>query len=61
MSSFALYLIGFLIFIAGLAYGAWLLGLSATWIAVGAVTLLGLGIVTGVGKTRSKDETPTAD
>ena len=61
MSSFALYLIGFLIFVAGLAYGAFLLGLAATWIAVGAIVLIGLGIVTGVGKTRRKDETPASE
>jgi len=61
MSSFALYLIGFIIFVAGLAYGAFLLGVAATWIAVGAVTLIGLGILTGVGKTRRKDDTPAAE
>ena len=61
MSSFALYLIGFIILISGLAYGAYLLGIAATWIAVGAVVLLGLGMVTGVGKTRQKDDTPTAE
>lgn len=61
MSSFALYLIGFLIFIGGLAYGAFLLGLATTWIAVGAITLVGLGILTGVGKTRQKDETPAGE
>ena len=61
MSSFALYLIGFIIFVAGLAYGAFLLGVAATWIAVGAITLLGLGMVMGVGKTRRKDDTPAAE
>ncbi|WP_321488628.1 hypothetical protein [uncultured Hyphomonas sp.] len=61
MSSFSLYLIGFVIFIAGLAYGAFLLGVAMTWIAVGAFTLFGLGILTGVGKTRTRDESPTGD
>jgi len=57
MSSFAIYLIGFLIFVCGLAYGAYLLGLPPVWIGVGAITLIGLGMVMGVGKTRQKDDT----
>ena len=55
MSSFALYLIGMLVVIGGLAYGASLAGLSTQWIAVGAVVLLGIGIVAGVSKTRRRD------
>lgn len=55
MSSFALYLIGMLIVIGGLAYGASLAGLPTQWIAVGVVVLLGIGIVTGVSKTRRRD------
>jgi hypothetical protein len=61
MSSFSLYLIGFVIFITGLAYGAFLLGIATTWIAVGAFTLFGLGMVTGVSKTRTRDESPASD
>jgi hypothetical protein len=55
MSSFALYVVGFLVVIGGLAYGAHLAGLGTQWIAVGAVVLLGIGIVTAVSRTRSKD------
>jgi hypothetical protein len=55
MSSFALYLIGMLVIIGGLAYGASLAGLSTPWIAVSAVVLLGIGIVAGVSKTRRRD------
>tara|TARA_R110000782_G_scaffold68521_4_gene137855 strand:+ start:3874 stop:4059 length:186 start_codon:yes stop_codon:yes gene_type:complete len=61
MSSFLIYLIGFLILIAGLAYGAFMLGLSLIWIGVCSVILIGLGIITGVGKTRQKDETPSSE
>jgi hypothetical protein len=61
MSSFLIYLIGFLILIAGLAYGAFMLGLSLVWIGVCSVILIGLGIITGVGKTRQKDETPSSE
>ena len=52
--SFALYAIGFLIVIAGLVYGAHLMHLPPHWIAVGAIVLLGIGIVTGVQSTRQK-------
>lgn len=61
MSSLSLYLIGLVIFIAGLAYGAFLLGIEASWIAVGAFTLFGLGMVIGVGEPRTRDESPASD
>lgn len=53
--SFGLYSIGFVIVIGGLIYAAHLLHVPAQWIAVGAVVLLGLGILTGVKATRQKD------
>ena len=53
--SFALYAIGFLVLIGGLVYGAHLLHVPQHWIVVGAIVLLGLGIVTGVTATRQKD------
>lgn len=55
MSTFVIYAIGFLILLAGLIYGAVLLGVATQWIVVGALVLLGLGIAMGVGKTRTKD------
>lgn len=55
MPSFALYAIGFFVLLAGLVYGAVLLNVPREWIAVGALVLLGLGITTGVVKTRQKD------
>jgi hypothetical protein len=53
--SFGLYALGFLVLIAGLIYGAHLMHMPAHWIAVGAIVLLGIGIVTGVQSTRQKD------
>ena len=53
--SFGLYALGFLIVIGGLIYGAHLMHVPAHWIAVGAIVLLGIGIVTGVQNTRQKD------
>ncbi|WP_165942200.1 hypothetical protein [Luteimonas arsenica] len=55
MSSFALYLIGMVIIIGGLAWGASMAGLATQWIAMGALVLLGIGIVTAVSRTRRKD------
>ena len=53
--SFLLYLIGFIVFIAGLAWLATVMGVSQTYIMIGAVILLGIGIFTAVSRTRSKD------
>jgi len=53
--SFGLYAIGFAILIGGLIYAAYLVHVPAHWIAVGAVILLGVGILTGVKATRQKD------
>jgi hypothetical protein len=54
--SFGLYVIGFLIVIGGLVYGAVLLHVPQRWIVVGGVVLLGLAILTGVKATRQKDK-----
>jgi hypothetical protein len=53
--SLAIYLIGFLVLIGGLVYGAVILHVAAHWIAVGAIMLLGLAILKGVQATRGKD------
>lgn len=53
--SFGIYLIGFLILIGGLIYGAVLMHVPSHWIAVGTIVLVGLGILKGVQTTRQKD------
>jgi hypothetical protein len=55
MSSLAIYVVGFIILIGGLAYGASMAGLSTQWIVVGVLVLMGLGVVMGVTRTRQKD------
>jgi hypothetical protein len=55
MMSFAIYIIGYIILIFGLAYGAHLLNVDQKWIGVGVICLIGLGIVQGVTRTRQKD------
>ena len=53
--SFGLYAVGFAILIGGLIYGAYLVHMPARWIVVGAIVLLGVGILSGVKATRQKD------
>jgi hypothetical protein len=53
--SFGIYSIGFAIMIGGLMYAAYLIHVPAHWIVVGAVILLGVGILSGVKATRQKD------
>ena len=55
MSSLAIWIIGFIVLIGGLAYGASLAGMGPQWIAVMCVVLAGIGIVMGVSRTRTKD------
>lgn len=50
-----IYLIGTLLVVAGLAYGANHLGVSHVWITVGALVIIGLGLMAGIVKTRQKD------
>jgi hypothetical protein len=53
--SYTLYVVGFVIVIGGLIYGAVLMHVPTQWIVVGSVVMLGLGILTGVKATRQKD------
>jgi hypothetical protein len=53
--SFGIYIIGFLIMLGGLIYAAVILHIASHWIAVGAIVLLGFGILKGVQSTRGKD------
>lgn len=57
--SFALYMIGFLIFLAGLVWAAVIAGVPQLYIGVGAMIVLGIGIFSAVSKTRSKDPPQT--
>jgi hypothetical protein len=53
--SFGIYIVGYLIVIIGLIYGASLMHIATHWIVVGAVILAGIGILSGVTATRQKD------
>jgi len=55
MSSFQAYTIGFLILIVGVCLVALLIGVPAEWIGVGALILLGIGVISAVATTKRKD------
>ena len=55
MSSFATYLIGFLVLIVGLGIAAYLLNVPPMWILVGAVILAGIGILLATTRTKPRD------
>lgn len=57
-SSFGVYLIGFIILIIGLAFGAYLAGAPPMWIGVGVICLVGIAVLMGVTKTTRKDTPP---
>lgn len=53
--SFTLYILGYIILIVGLALGAYYLHVAPRWIGVGVLVLIGIGIASGVARTRQKD------
>jgi hypothetical protein len=53
--SFGLYAAGFAIVIAGLVYAAHLMHMPAHWIFVGAIVMIGIGLLSAVKTTRQKD------
>lgn len=53
--SFMLYVFGFLVVIAGVAWAMDIAGVQSRWILITSLILLGLGILTGAARTRSKD------
>jgi cadmium resistance protein CadD (predicted permease) len=55
MSAFILYVGGFVLLLAGLIYGAYLVHIPQTWIVVGALVLIGLGIMSAVSRTKQRD------
>lgn len=59
MSSFSTYLLGFVILIVGLALGAYLLGVPPLWIAVGAIVLIGIGVLSATSRTKPRDPPST--
>jgi len=55
MTNFFVYMIGVILVVAALAYGASLAGLGSAWIMVLALVVLGLGVMGAIVKTRQKE------
>ncbi len=55
MSSFAWYLIGFIVLVVGLAWAAILLNVPTLWVGIGVVVMLGLGIMKATRREKSRD------
>jgi hypothetical protein len=53
--SFGIYTVGYLILIAGVAYLAHLMHVPQGYILAVSIILVGIGVVTGVQKTRQRD------
>lgn len=53
--SFLIYLAGFAIFIGGVAWALVTAGVPVMYVGIASVILLGIGIITGVSRTRTKD------
>jgi hypothetical protein len=53
--SFAIYMVGFLMFLGGVVWGAVVAGVPHLYIGIGSLIVLGIGIFSAVGRTRSKD------
>lgn len=56
--SFSLYMLGFVILLAGVAWGLIMAGVAPLWVLIACLVLLGLGIMTGVTRTRPRDPAP---
>jgi hypothetical protein len=55
MTNFFVYMVGVILVVAALAYGASLAGLGSSWIIVLALIVLGLGVMGAIVKTRQKE------
>jgi hypothetical protein len=58
MTKFSVYLIGYMIFVAGVAFALDTAGLSGRWTFISVLILLGIGIA--MGATRTKRDDPPA-
>ncbi len=53
--SFALYILGYIILLVGIALGAHYLHVPPHWITVVVLIMLGIGVASGVSHTRHRD------
>ena len=55
--AFLLYAVGFVVFVSGLAWLATLVGVAQTYVMLGVLVLLGLGLFTAAARFRMTDPT----
>ena len=55
-SNFGLYLLGFVLLIAGVSYGAYRLGVPLVWIGVIVLILAGIGVMSAIKRTQGRAE-----
>jgi len=55
MTNMVIYLIGTLLVVAGLSYGANRMGINQGWIVARGLVIIGIGLMGGITKTRQKD------
>jgi hypothetical protein len=53
--SFALYMLGLVVLVGGIAWALVAAGLAMTYIAIACLIIAGIGIMTAVSRTRAKD------
>ena len=55
MSNLAAFMIGAVIVAAAVGFGLHKIGVGTTWSVIAVAAIIGLALMTGVGKTRQKD------
>ena len=53
--SFALYMFGLAVLLAGIAWGLVTAGLAVTYVVIASLIISGIGIMMAVARTRAKD------
>ena len=53
--SFAIYMLGLVVLIGGIAWGLVVAGLTLTYVVIACLVVAGLGIMMAVSRTRAKD------
>lgn len=53
--SFALYMVGLALLVAGIAWGLSTAGLAPVYIGIACLIVLGAGVMAAVSRTRAKD------
>lgn len=53
--SFAIYFVGLLLLVGGIAWGLTVAGVATAYVGIACLIVLGIGIMMAVSRTRTKD------